>query len=270
MEQDTNSKTKGHLHLVTQAIQDISDIFKDIGFSVVEGPEVETDHYNFEALNFPPDHPARDMQDTFWIKTQNSVDLTQKDAEKNPEILQRESASVPHSSALLLRTHTSPVQIRYLETHPPKEGEQIAIIVPGKVFRNEATDATHEAQFHQFEGLYVCKSVSMAELKGVLTHFFKKYFGEEAEIRFRPSFFPFVEPGVEVDMLYKKDGKEKWLEMMGAGLMHPNVLEAAGVDSTKWQGFAFGGGIDRLLAIKHGLTDIRELYTGDLRFGNQF
>jgi phenylalanyl-tRNA synthetase alpha chain len=270
MEQDTNSKTRGHLHLVTQAIQDISDIFKDIGFSVVEGPEVETDHYNFEALNFPPDHPARDMQDTFWIKTQNSADWTQKDAEKNPEIPQRESAWVPRSSALLLRTHTSPVQIRYLETHPPKEGEQIAIIVPGKVFRNEATDATHEAQFHQFEGLYVCKSVSMAELKGVLTHFFKKYFGEEAEIRFRPSFFPFVEPGVEVDMLYKKDGKEKWLEMMGAGLMHPNVLEAAGVDSTKWQGFAFGGGIDRLLAIKHGLTDIRELYTGDLRFGNQF
>jgi phenylalanyl-tRNA synthetase alpha chain len=269
MEQGTNSKTKGHLHLVTQSIQDISDIFKDIGFSVVEGPEVETDHYNFEALNFPPDHPARDMQDTFWIKSESPKSKAESGKSESDASPTSEAVhSLP--STFLLRTHTSPVQIRYLEAHPPKEGEQIAIIVPGKVFRNEATDATHEAQFHQFEGLYVSKTVSMAELKGVLTHFFKKYFGEEAEIRFRPSFFPFVEPGVEVDMLYKKDGKEKWLEMMGAGLMHPNVLEAAGVDSTKWQGFAFGGGIDRLLAIKHGLTDIRELYTGDLRFGNQF
>jgi phenylalanyl-tRNA synthetase alpha chain len=253
---------KGHYHLVTQAVQEISDIFKEIGFSVVEGPEVETDHYNFESLNFPPDHPARDMQDTFFIKN----DYIQN--KENSQVLNNKSQT--RSEKLLLRTHTSPVQIRYLESHPPKEGEQVAIIVPGKVFRNEATDATHEAQFHQFEGLYVNKTVSMAELKGVLTHFFKKYFGEDAEIRFRPSFFPFVEPGVEVDMLYKKDGKERWLEMMGAGLVHPNVLEASGVDSTKWQGFAFGGGIDRLLAIKHGLTDIRELYTGDLRFVNQF
>lgn len=232
------SNQRGHYHLITQAIQEISDIFNEIGFSVVEGPEVETDHYNFEALNFPPDHPARDMQDTFWLKQK------QGDEPK------------------LLRTHTSPVQIRYMETHKPP----MAIIVPGKVFRNEATDATHEAQFHQFEGLFVDKVVSMADLKGVLTHFFKKYFGEDAEIRFRPSFFPFVEPGVEVDMQWKG----KWLEMMGAGLIHPNVLEASGVDSTKWQGFAFGGGIDRLLAVKYGLNDIRELYTGDLRFVNQF
>ncbi|MES2223610.1 MAG: phenylalanine--tRNA ligase subunit alpha [Patescibacteria group bacterium] len=232
------SNQKGHYHLITQAVQEISDIFNDIGFSIVEGPEVETDHYNFEALNFPADHPARDMQDTFWLK--------RKEGEE----------------AKLLRTHTSPMQIRYMETHKPP----MAIIVPGKVFRNEATDATHEAQFHQFEGLFVDKVVSMADLKGVLTHFFKKYFGEDAEIRFRPSFFPFVEPGVEVDMQWKG----KWLEMMGAGLIHPNVLEASGVDSTKWQGFAFGGGIDRLLAVKYGLNDIRELYTADLRFVNQF
>ncbi|MES2409621.1 MAG: phenylalanine--tRNA ligase subunit alpha [Patescibacteria group bacterium] len=238
MEPNKDQNLKGHYHLITQAVQEISDIFNDIGFSIVEGPEVETDHYNFEALNFPADHPARDMQDTFWLK--------RKEGEE----------------AKLLRTHTSPMQIRYMETHKPP----MAIIVPGKVFRNEATDATHEAQFHQFEGLFVDKVVSMADLKGVLTHFFKKYFGEDAEIRFRPSFFPFVEPGVEVDMQWKG----KWLEMMGAGLIHPNVLEASGVDSTKWQGFAFGGGIDRLLAVKYGLNDIRELYTADLRFVNQF
>ncbi len=248
MEASKDQGQKGHYHLITQAVQEISDIFNEIGFSVVEGPEVETDHYNFEALNFPKDHPARDMQDTFWLRPESAVES--------------EKSKVESGDAKLLRTHTSPVQIRYMETHKPP----MAIIVPGKVFRNEATDATHEAQFHQFEGLFVDKVVSMADLKGVLTHFFKKYFGEDAEIRFRPSFFPFVEPGVEVDMQWKG----KWLEMMGAGLIHPNVLEASGVDSAKWQGFAFGGGIDRLLAVKYGLNDIRELYTGDLRFVNQF
>lgn len=241
-----NQEQKGHLHLITQASEELSNILQGIGFSTVEGPEIETDHYNFEALNFPADHPARDMQDTFWMKPNKP---TSSPADK-----------------LLLRTHTSPVQIRYMESHKPP----FAIAVPGKVFRNEATDATHEAQFFQIEGLYVDKEVSMANLKGVLLHLFKKYFGEDVEIRFRPSFFPFVEPGVEVDMLYKKNGKEKWLEMMGAGLVHPNVLEAAGVDSTKWQGFAFGGGIDRFVAIKYGLDDIRHLYTGDLRLINQF
>ncbi|MES2059829.1 MAG: phenylalanine--tRNA ligase subunit alpha [Patescibacteria group bacterium] len=225
----------GHIHPITQASEELCGILREIGFSIVEGPEIETDHYNFEALNFPADHPARDMQDTFWLKG----------ADKK-----------------LLRTHTSPVQIRYMESHKPP----FAIAVPGKVFRNEATDASHEAQFFQLEGLYVDKEVSMANLKGVLLHLFKKYFGEDAEIRFRPSFFPFVEPGVEVDMQYKG----KWLEMMGAGLVHPNVLSAAGVDPKKWQGFAFGGGIDRFIAIKLGLDDIRHLYTGDLRLINQF
>lgn len=227
---------KGHLHLITQATEELCGILRELGFSTVEGPEIETDHYNFEALNFPPDHPARDMQDTFWLK--------------------------PAYKKLLLRTHTSPVQIRYMESHKPP----LAIAVPGKAFRNEATDASHEAQFYQIEGLYVDKEVSIAHLKGVLLHLFKKYFGEDAEIRFRPSFFPFVEPGVEVDMKFKG----KWLEMMGAGLVHPNVLKAAGVDPKKWQGFAFGGGIDRFVAIKYGLHDIRELYTGDLRLINQF
>ncbi len=236
------TKEKGHLHLITQASEELCSILREIGFSTVEGPEIETDHYNFEALNFPPDHPARDMQDTFWLKANK---LTSLQADK-----------------LLLRTHTSPMQIRYMESHKPP----FAIAVPGKVFRNEATDATHEAQFFQFEGLYVAKEISMANLKGTLLYLFKKYFGEDAEIRFRPSFFPFVEPGVEVDMLYKG----KWLEMMGAGLVHPNVLHAAGVDPKKWQGFAFGGGIDRFVAIKYGLDDIRHLYTGDLRLINQF
>ena len=240
MQPDVKEMQKGHLHLITQATEELSAILRDIGFSVVEGPEIETDHYNFEALNFPADHPARDMQDTFWMK--------------------------PLESKLLLRTHTSPVQIRYMENHKPP----FAITVPGKVFRNEATDATHEAQFYQIEGLYVDKDVSMANLKAVLTHLFKKYFGEDVEIRFRPSFFPFVEPGVEVDMLYKKNGQSKWLEMMGAGLIHPNVLNNAGVDATKWRGFAFGGGIDRFVAIKYGLDDIRHLYSGDLRLVNQF
>jgi phenylalanyl-tRNA synthetase alpha chain len=226
--------------------EELSGILREIGFSTVEGPEIETDHYNFEALNFPPDHPARDMQDTFWIK--------------DPE-----NSKFEIRNSKLLRTHTSPMQIRYMEAHA-RENRPMAIAVPGKVFRNEATDATHEAQFFQLEGLYVDKEVSMAHLKGVLLHLFKKYFGEDAEIRFRPSFFPFVEPGVEVDMRWKG----KWLEMMGAGLMHPNVLSAAGVDPKVWQGFAFGGGIDRFVAVKYGLDDIRHLYTGDLRLVNQF
>lgn len=235
---------KGHIHLISRAAEELATILRDIGFSTVEGPEVETDFYNFEALNFPPNHPARDMQDTFWIKDSK------------------------FGSNLLLRTHTSPVQIRYMESHPrdEKNDDPIAIAVPGKVFRNEATDSSHEAQFHQIEGLLVDKKVSMADLKGTLLHLFKKYFGDGVEIRFRPSFFPFVEPGVEVDMKWKG----KWLEMMGAGLVHPNVLSASGLDPNVWQGFAFGGGVDRFVAVKYGLDDIRHLYTGDLRLINQF
>src|SRR3989344_6094394 len=241
---------KGHLHLITQATEELCDILREVGFSTVDGPEIETDHYNFEALNFAPDHQARDMQDTFWLRAPIDADSNLRISADNPR------------KSLLLRTHTSPMQIRYMESHKPP----LAIAVPGKVFRNEATDASHEAQFFQLEGLYVDKEVSMAHLKGTLLYLFKKYFGEDAEIRFRPSFFPFVEPGVEVDMKFKG----KWLEMMGAGLVHPNVLKFAGIDPKKWQGFAFGGGIDRFVAIKYGLDDIRHLYTGDLRLINQF
>jgi phenylalanyl-tRNA synthetase alpha chain len=226
--------TYGHLHPITATIRQIYSIFGDIGFNVALGPEIETEFYNFDALNVPADHPARDMQDTFWLKSKER---------------------------LVLRTHTSPVQVRYMESHKPP----IRIIVPGKVFRSEATDATHEAQFFQFEGLCVDKKVSLADLKGTLEYFFRNFFGPDSQIRFRPSFFPFVEPGVEVDVMFNG----KWLEVMGAGVVHPNVLTAAGVDPKEYSGFAFGGGLDRLVMIKHDIKDIRLLYNGDLRVINQ-
>jgi phenylalanyl-tRNA synthetase alpha chain len=234
-----NGFMKGHIHPITAAMRDIQTIFSEMGFEVALGPERETEFYNFDALNIPQDHPARDMQDTFWLKD--------KDAEGNK---------------LLLRTHTSPVQIRYMQSHTPP----FRIIVPGKVYRNEATDATHEALFHQVEGLVIDKNISLAELKGTLETFYKKYFGDDVELRFRPSFFPFTEPSVEVDIRYK----DKWLEVMGGGLVHPKVIEAAGLNSKEYQGFAFGGGIDRLVILKYGVDDIREFYSGDLRFVNQF
>jgi phenylalanyl-tRNA synthetase alpha chain len=229
----------GHYHPLTTAIAEIQTIFADMGFEVALGPEIETDFYNFEALNFPADHPARDMQDTFWLKQKDSTG-------KN----------------LVLRTHTSPVQIHYMETHKPP----FRIIVPGKVYRNEATDATHEAQFYQIEGLAIDKNVSLAELKGTLEKFYKIYFGPDVELRFRPSFFPFTEPSVEVDIKFG----DKWLEVMGAGLVNPFVIKAAGLDPAEWRGFAFGGGPERLVMIKYGITDVRHFYSGDLRFVNQF
>ncbi len=231
----------GHLHIITQAIRDISLIFEKIGFAVASGPELETEFYNFDALNIPADHPARDMQDTFWIKTEKGEERK------------------------VLRTHTSSVQIRYMESI--KDNPQpFKIIIPGKVYRNEATDVTHEAQFHQIEGLYVNQTTSMAELKGTLEFFFKEFLGPEAKVRFRPSYFAFVEPGVEVDVWWK----DKWLEVFGAGIVHPNVIKSAGLDPALWQGFAFGGGIDRLVLLRYGIDDIRHLYSGDLRLINQF
>lgn len=226
---------KGHLHPVTQLIREIVTIFDKLGFAVATGPEMEHEHYNFDSLNFPKDHPARDMQDTFWIKN----------VEK-----------------LLLATHTSGIQVRHMEKNKPP----YRIIAPGKVYRNEATDNTHEVQFTQIEGLMIDKEVSLANLKGVLEHMFKELFGNDVVIRFRPSFFPFTEPSVEVDMKWK----DKWLEMGGAGMTHPNVLRAVGLDPKEWNGFAFGFGVDRILMLKYGVDDIRHLYTGDLRFVNQF
>ena len=231
----------GHLHPITSVVREIATIFDKIGFSVASGPELETEFYNFDALNIPKDHPARDMQDTFWIKT------------------------APGEEKKVLRTHTSSVQIRYMEKmkdnpHPFK------IIIPGKVYRNEATDATHEAQFFQLEGLYINKTVSLSELKGTLEYFLKSFLGPDAKIRFRPSYFGFVEPGVEADVWYK----DRWLEIFGAGITHPFIIKSAGLDPTIWKGFAFGGGIDRLVLLRYGVTDIRHLYTGDLRLINQF
>jgi len=241
---------KGHLHPITQIIRQIFSTFQELGFNVAEGPELEDEFHNFDALNVPKDHPARDMQDTFWIKSKA----------QNPD--DKNGTGADAIAKRVLRTHTSSVQIRYMETHQPP----IRIIVPGKVYRNEATDATHEAQFFQIEALYVDKNVSLAHLKGTLENMFKKIFGDDVEIRFRPSFFPFTEPSVEVDMRWKG----RWLEMGGAGLVQPNVFRSAGIDPDKWQGFAFGFGLDRIAMLKFGIDDIRYLYNGDLRLINQF
>lgn len=235
----------GHIHPINQMIAEINSIFAEIGFVFAEGPEVETEQYNFDRLNVPQDHPARDMHDTFWLKPEDT---------KEP---------------MVLRTHTSPVQARYLESHEPP----VRVIVPGKVFRNEATDATHEAQFFQLEGLYVDRGVHLGHLKGTIEYFFSRFFSGEVEVRFRPSYFPFVEPGVEVDMMLM-GGQSKlanrWIEIMGAGMVHPEVLRGSGIDPTIYSGFAFGMGIDRLAVMKYGIDDIRHLYSGDLRFINQF
>lgn len=221
---------KGTLHPLTLVLEELYEIFAKQGFSVATGPELEDEFHNFDALNVPKDHPARDMQDTFFIKGR---------------------------PGFVMRTHTSPVQIRYMETHQPP----FAIIAPGKVFRNEATDATHEMQFHQIEGLVVGDSITVGNLKATLLNFLTEFFGKETEIRLRPSFFPFVEPGFEVDA---KVG-DKWLELGGAGIVHPNVFEAAGYDPKKVSGFAFGMGVDRLANVKFGITDVRYAYQGDLR-----
>jgi phenylalanyl-tRNA synthetase alpha chain len=245
---ETN-KVTGHLHPITSFVRQAVSIFEELGFSFADGPELEQEFYNFDALNIPKDHPSRDMQDTFWIKT---PDL--KNAEPHNDKSERK----------VLRTQTSAVQVRYLEKN--KENLPCAIIVPGKVYRNEATDATHEAQFYQLEALYVNKDVSLSNLKSTIEHFFKKLYGNDMEICFRPSFFPFVEPGVEVDMLFNG----KWLEMGGAGMVHSNVLKSAGIDSNIWKGFAFGFGIDRLVMRQNNIPDVRMLFDGDLRFINQF
>lgn len=244
------SKAQGHLHPITQTIREIYAVFYELGFEVALGPELEYEYYNFDALNIPADHPSRDMQDTFWIK-EDAKAAPGKSGKAGRELGRR-----------LLTTQTSAVQIRFMETHKPP----FRVFVPGKVFRNEATDATHEAQFYQIEALLVDKHVSVAHLKGILEHVFKKLFGEKSLMRFRPSYFPFVEPALEVDLKWG----DKWLEIVGSGLVHPNVLRAGGLDPKEWQGLAFAMGIDRLVMLKHGIPDIRLLYGGDLRFNNQF
>lgn len=227
---------------MTGAINEIRDIFAVMGFGVVDGPELEDEWHNFSALNVPQDHPARDMQDTFWLP-----------------------------DGRVMRTQTSNMQIRWMETHEPP----IRIIVPGKVYRNEATDMTHEAQFYQLEGLVIDTNISLANLKGTLAEFFKHFFKGNVEVRFRPSFFPFVEPGVEVDMRLTGESvpeklRGKWIEIMGAGMVHPNVLKNSGVDPKKYQGFAFGAGLERLCMLKWGIDDVRYFHNADIRFVSQF
>ena len=242
----------GRLHPVTQIIYEISDIFTSMGFKVVEGPEVEWDYYNFEALNIPKEHPARDSMQTLW------VDYETDSGER----------------AMLLRTHTSPMQIRYMEKVKPP----LRIVVPGKVFRYEATDATHIPMFQQIEGLAVDKGISMADLKGTLYEFARRFFGEDRKVRFRCDYFPFVEPGVEMAIecaVCRGDGcrlcgSSGWIEILGAGMVHPRVLEKVGIDPGVYTGFAFGMGIERIPMLRYGIDDIRLFYGSDLRFLRQF
>lgn len=240
------SFAKGSLHPLSLVQSEIEDMFIGMGYKVAEGPEVELDLYNFEMLNIPKAHPARDMQDTFYF-----------------------------DDSLLLRTHTSPVQIRTLLE---AKGQPVKIICPGKTYRRDNDDATHSHQFMQIEGLVVDKSISMGDLIGTLEAVSKKMFGSDRKIRLRPSFFPFVEPGVEVDVSCFKCNNEGcsmckhtgWIEVLGAGMVHPNVLKASGYDPEKFQGFAFGMGIERIAMLKYGIDDIRHFYTNDVRFLKQF
>ncbi|MGG1229906.1 phenylalanine--tRNA ligase subunit alpha [Bacillus halotolerans] len=237
----------GGRHPLTVVIEEIEDLFIGMGYTVEEGPEVETDYYNFEALNLPKEHPARDMQDSFYI-----------------------------TEEMLMRTQTSPVQTRTMEKHKGKG--PVKIICPGKVYRRDNDDATHSHQFMQIEGLVVDKNISMSDLKGTLELVAKKMFGQDREIRLRPSFFPFTEPSVEVDVTCFKCGGNGcsvckgtgWIEILGAGMVHPNVLEMAGFDPKEYQGFAFGMGVERIAMLKYGIDDIRHFYTNDVRFISQF
>ncbi|PSO45681.1 MAG: phenylalanine--tRNA ligase subunit alpha [Parcubacteria group bacterium SW_6_46_9] len=237
-----HNKTNGHLHPLSKLQREINDIFYDLGFAVAEGPEAEDEFHNFDALNIPEDHPARDLWDTFWLKDNNLGEL--------------------------LRTQTSSVQIRHMEDEDNEPPFQI--IAPGKVYRYEATDATHETQFYQLEGLMIDNNITLADLRGVLAEFFAEFYDDEMDMRLRPSYFPFTEPSVEVDMRPAGNPDDEWVEILGAGMVHPHVLESVGVNPHKWQGFAFGMGIDRLAMLKHGVEDVRLFYNGDLRLVNQF
>jgi phenylalanyl-tRNA synthetase alpha chain len=257
----------GHFHPITKTIEEINQIFISLGFSIVEGPEIESQHNNFEALNIPLDHPSCDAFDTFYLNAQISTD------ERN------RLAQIKSSEKLLLRSHTSPVQVRFMEKNKPP----FSIIVPGKVYRPDATDASHSFMFHQIEGLAVGEDIRFSDLKGVLTVFAQRFFGKDTKMRFRPHFFPFTEPSAEVDISCiicskesNKDfhcsvcGGKKWLEILGAGMVHPNVLKAVKIDSQKCTGFAFGMGVERIAMLKYGINDIRLFFENDLRFLRQF
>ncbi|MFA5857813.1 MAG: phenylalanine--tRNA ligase subunit alpha [Elusimicrobiota bacterium] len=249
----------GHEHVLTKTVNKMIDVFKYLGFNVADGPEIEDEYHNFEALNIPSTHPARDMQDTFYVHS-----FTEKDKCVDP--LTR--------PAHLLRTHTSPVQIRVMKNSIPP----LRVICPGRVYRHDEIDASHSTVFHQVEGLAVGEKITFAQLKGVLTAFIKTFFGDNTKARFRPSYFPFVEPGAEVDMtcpfckgpgcnVCKYSG---YVEILGAGMVHPNVFKAVGYDVKKYTGYAFGIGVERVAMLKYNINDMRLFYENDLRFINQF
>jgi len=240
----------GRLHPITQVIQEICAVFGRMGFQVIDGPEVEKDYYNFEALNIPYDHPARDMFATLWIDSKETTD------------------------ARLLRTHTSPMQVRIMEEHKPP----LRFVVPGRTYRYEATDATHDWMFHQVEGLAVDTDITLRDLKETLFEFCRSIFGRETGVRFRCDYFPFVEPGGEVAIECfqckgagcRLCGGTGWLEILGCGMVHPNVLAGIGIDPSVYSGFAFGMGVERITILRHGVDDIRHFYSGDFRFLRQF
>lgn len=232
------TQRRGRLHLVTQATERLEDVFIGLGFQIAEGPEVESDFYNFEALNMPPSHPARSMWDTLFV-------------EADPE------------GSVVLRTHTSPVQIRVMQEWPPP----IYAVMPGRVFRRDTPDATHMPVFHQIEGLVIDRGVTFADLAGTIESFTKAFFGEGFTSRLRPSYFPFTEPSAEFD-IRRPDGS--WIELGGCGMVHPHVLRAGGLDPDEWSGFAFGFGIDRMAKERHGVADLRDMYSNDVRFLEQF
>lgn len=232
------SGRRGRMHLVTQATERLEDVFVGLGFQIAEGPEVETDFYNFEALNMPPSHPARSMWDTLFIES---------DVE----------------GSVVLRTHTSPVQIRVMQQWPPP----IYAVMPGRVFRKETPDATHMPVFHQIEGLVIDRGITFADLAGTIESFTKAFFGDGFTSRLRPSYFPFTEPSAEFD-IRRPDGS--WIELGGCGMVHPHVLRAGGLDPNEWSGFAFGFGIDRMAKERHGVNDLRDMYSDDVRFTEQF
>ncbi len=234
----------GSFHPLTQALNEMKEIFLRLGFSIADGPELEDDFHNFTALNFPPDHPARDMQDTFFVKKGESSD--QED--------------------LVLRTHTSPVQIRLMQQKEPP----IRSIMPGRVYRNEAVTAKSYFQFNQVEGLYVDTEVTMADLIETLVTFARLMYGNDVKYRVRPSYFPFTEPSLEMDIWWGNEKDGQWLEILGAGMVDPNVFEACEIDPEKYTGFAFGMGVDRIAMLRYGIDDIRLLYDNDLRFLRQF
>jgi len=224
-----------NLHPLRQTLRKSVAIFSELGFEITEGPEAETEWYNFDSLRMYADHPARDMQDTFWL-----------------------------TDGRVMRTHTSAMQVRAMEKRRPP----VRILVPGRVFRHEATDISHEANFYQLEGFAIDKDICLADLIGTLEFFMKKYYGSRIQTRVRPGYFPFTEPSMEMDIRWP--ASREWLELLGAGMIHPKVLENMGVSADKWQGFAFGLGLDRLMMLESGLRDIRLSYTGDLRFLKQF